>query len=365
MAQQKQSIRKTKKDPAKNPPKGKNASMVKAKKLEEYVQEKPVQLTLFELLLPSEKHYSNTVELYDFIPKYHWGKVERVNGMFLKSLEREFECQGRRYNVTIQPASLKDKNGEEKYYYPSKREELVEDALRKFAVEGQGLFLDDAAGVTFTLHQLQQELSNNGHSYSKDQIKDALLVCAKTNLTVTSSDGNSVLVSGIFETLGLQTREDWETQGQKSKAFVRFNPLVTEGIKGRKFRMFNYETSMSYKNVVARQLHKRMSHHFTQASMTQPYNILLTTMIRDFGLTAYERLSHNLRDVEVALNEMKEKEVIIFYKIEKTLDAEQRNKLVEAKITITPHPRFAGEIVQGNKRQAIVKETPVNGKLIS
>jgi hypothetical protein len=34
--------------------------------------------------------------------------------------------------VTIQPASLRDKNGEEKYFYPSKREELVEDALRKF-----------------------------------------------------------------------------------------------------------------------------------------------------------------------------------------------------------------------------------------
>jgi hypothetical protein len=51
--------------------------------LVEYKQEKPIQLTLFELLLPGEQAYSNTVELYDFIPKYHWGKVERVNGMFL------------------------------------------------------------------------------------------------------------------------------------------------------------------------------------------------------------------------------------------------------------------------------------------
>ena len=254
---------------------------------------------MFELLLPSEKPYSNTVELYDFIPKYHWGKVERVNGTFLKSLNREFECRGVRYSVTIQPASLKDKNGEEKYYYPSKREELVEDALRKFAVEGQGLFLDDAAGVTFTLHQLQQELASNGHTYSKDQIKDALLICAKTNLTVTSEDGSAILVSSLFETLGLQTREDCLSQGQKSKAFVRFNPLVTEGIKARKFRQFNYEKSMSYKNVIARQLHKRMSHHYTQASITQPYSINLTTIIRDFGLTAYDRLSHNLRDVEL------------------------------------------------------------------
>lgn len=359
MAQQKRSTRKNSKDAANALLKTKPAT---AKKLADYKQEKPVQMTLFELLLPNERHYSNTVELYDFIPKYHWGKVERVNGTFLKSLDREFECRGKRYHVTIQPASLKDKNGEEKYYYPSKREELVEDALRKFAVEGQGLFLDDAAGVTFTLHQLQQELMNNGHTYSKDQIKDALLICAKTNITVTSDDGSAVLVSGLFETLGLQTREDWESKGQKSKAFVRFNPLVTEGIKGRKFRMFNYETSMSYKTVVARQLHKRLSHHYTQASMTQPYSINLTTIIRDFGLTAYERLSHNLRDVEAALDEMKQKDVVLNFKIEKTLDAEQRNKMVEAKITLTPHPRFAGEIMQGNKKQTSVTQVPINGE---
>lgn len=344
------------KESAKASLKIKNSS--KAKKLDEYKQEKPLQLTLFELLLPNEKPYSNTIELYDFIPKYHWGKVERVNGTFLKSLDREFECRGKRYSVTVQPASLKDKSGEEKYYYPSKREELVEDALRKFAVEGQGLFLDDAAGVTFTLHQLQQELMLNGHSYSKDQIKDALLVCAKTNITVTSDDGNTILVSGLFETLGLQTREDWLGKGQKSKAFVRFNPLVTQGIKARRFRMFNYETSMSYKNVVARQLHKRMSHHYIQASIAQPYSINLTTIIRDFGLTAYERLSHNLRDIELALAEMKEKYVILDYKVDKTLDSEQHNKMIEAKITITPHPEFVGDIIQGNKQQAKVNELP-------
>lgn len=360
MTKKKQSVKKNEKVvPEKSLPKTKSA-LNKVKKLEQYKQEKPVQMTLFELLLPNEQAYSNTIELYDFIPKYHWGKVERVNGMFLKSLDREFECRGKRYMVNIQPASLKDKNGEEKYYYPSKREELVEDALRKFAVEGQGLFLDDAAGVTFSLHQLQQELASNGHTYSKDQIKDSLLVCAKTNLMVTSEDGTTILVSSLFETLGLQTREDWLSKEGKSKAFVRFNPLVTEGIKARKFRQFNYEKSMSYKNVIARQLHKRMSHHYTQASITQPYSINLTTIIRDFGLTAYDRLSHNLRDVETALGEMKEMGVILNYKVEKTLNASQRNKMTEAKVTITPHPEFVGEVMQANKHQTAVKEFPVN-----
>ncbi len=160
-------------------------SLENKKNLNEYDQSHPTQLSLFELLLPQEKGLSNTIELYDFIPKYHWGKVERIGGEFLRSLEREFECRGQKYKVKIRPASIDDKDGKERYYYPSKREELVEDALRKFVAEGQGVFWDDAAGVTFTLYQLQEELRRNGHSYSKQEIKDALLICARTNITVT------------------------------------------------------------------------------------------------------------------------------------------------------------------------------------
>lgn len=322
-----------------------------AKSLEQYRHEKPIQLTFFEYPLPDERRYSNTVELYDFIPKYHWGKAQRISGQFLKQLDREFECRGRRYHVKIKPASIEDRNGTERYYYPSQREELVEDALRKFVCEGQGVFLDDEAGVTFSLYQLQQELKRKGHTYSNDQIKDALLICAQSKLVVTSDDGTTVLVSSLFETLGLQTREDWKGKGQKTRAFVRFNPLVTQSIKSRNFRQLNYEQSMTYKNIIARQLHKRMSHHYVQASMTKPYHIMLSTVIRDFGLTAYDKLPNNLRDVVAALEEMKQKFVLMTYTVEKVTDPKKRNKLLDAKLILTPHPNFAGEIIHANKRQ--------------
>jgi hypothetical protein len=320
------------------------------KKLADYKRTEPVQLNLFEFIQPREKHYSNTIELYDFMPKYHWGKVERINDTFLKSLERSFECRGTKYKIEIKPARLKDKEGAEREYFPSKREELVEDALRRFATAGQGLFLDDAAGVTFTLYQLQQELKRNGHSYSTAQLKDALLICAETKIIVSTGDGTTVFVSSVFETLGLQTREDWKDKGQKSKAFVRFNSLVTESIKTGTFRQLNYEKAMSYKSIIARQLHKRMSHHYTQASITQPYHITLSTIIRDFGLTEYDTPKHNLRNVCKALDEMKQFEVLLSYRIEPTHDTQARNKLTNAKLILTPHPTFAGEVMQANKR---------------
>lgn len=341
------------------PPAASETAPEKAKRLEEYEQTAPHQLDLFRFgdLKPHERQrYSNTIELYDFMPKYHWGKVERINDKFLEVLEREFECRGTKYKIAIAPAVIKDRDGVNRYYYPSKREELVEDALRCLGTTPQGVFLDDKAAVTFTLHQLQQELKNTGHSYSKAQIKDALFICANTRLTVKTEDGGAVLVSGMFETLGLQTREDWKGKGAKTKAFVRFNSLVTASIKSGTYRQLNYRQSMSYKNVIARQLHKRMNHHYTQASIIHPYGIMLSTIIRDFGLAEYEWLSHNLRNVQKALEEMKAKDVILGYTIEKTLEAGSRSKLLEAKFIITPTPQFAGEVMHANARQKRIRQ---------
>jgi hypothetical protein len=331
------------------------AKISRKPKIDDYNKSKPMQMELFELMNPSEQDYSNTVELYDFIPKYVWGRVERIQEKFLEPIEREFDCRGTRYRVRIAPARIKDSDGVSRDYFPGKREELVEDALRKIATAGQGIFLDDEAGVTFTLYQLQQELKRTGHSYSISQIKEALMVCVGTNLQLTDISGQDVLASSIFDTIGLQTREDWEGQGEKTKAFVRFNALVTISIRRRTFRQFNYEISMSYQNVISRQLHKRISHHFTQASFAKPYTILLSTVIRDFGLTAYEKISHNLRDVESALKEMVESNVLFKYELEKIYGAERRNKISDARLVLYPHPNFVSEVISANKKQKEVR----------
>ena len=333
-----------------------DAAPESTKRIDDFEPSYPGQLKLFEFLQPEERSYSNTIELYDFMPKYHWGRTERINGKFLESLEREFECRGVKYKIEIAPAVIKDRDGVKRYYYPSTREELVEDALRRFATARQGVFLDDRASVTFSLYQLQQELKRNGHSYSKDQIKNALLICAKTSITVTNEDGTAILVSNLFETLGLQTREDWKKTGTKSKAFVRFNSLVSESIKSGSYRQLDYEKAMSYGSVIARQLHKRLSHHYIQASITQPYHILLSTLIRDFGIAEYERPSLNLHQVVKALGEMKAKDILLNFSVEKTIDPNNRNKLVDAKFILTPHPFFANEIKKANVRAGRIRQ---------
>ena len=347
----------TKKKAKQNEPASRNLSprsRVKPK-IEDYNKSEPVQLKLFELIHPSEKDYSNTIELYDFIPKYVWGRVERIQEKFLEPIEREFECRSQKYRVRIAPARVKDSDGVSRDYFPGKREELIEDALRKLATGGQGIFLDDEAAVTFTLYQLQQELKRTGHSYSITQIKESLMICVGTNLQLTDPSGQDVLVSSIFDTIGLQTREDWEGQGEKTKAFVRFNAMVTISIRNRTFRQFNYEISMGYQNVISRQLHKRISHHFTQASFAHPFTILLSTVIRDFGLTAYEKISHNLRDVEAALKEMVDNNVLLKYDLEKIIDEKRKNKIADVRLVLFPHPNFVGEVISANKKQKDIR----------
>lgn len=324
--------------------------------IKDYRQTQPLQLKLFELIYEPEKNYSNTIELYDFMPKYFWGKAERVQEKFLEPVERFFECRGSNYQVRIVPARVKDSDGVSRDYFPGKREELVEDALRKMATEGHGIFLDDEAGVTFSLYQLQQELKRTGHSYSINQLKESLMICVGTVLHLTDENNQAILASSIFNTIGLQTREDWEGQGEKAKAFVRFNALVTNSIRNRTFRQFNYEVSMGYQNIISRQLHKRLSHHYTQASLSKPYSILLSTIIRDFGLTTYEKISHNLREVEKALKEMVEVNVLLSFQTQKIMNEKKTNKISDVMISLTPHPNFINEVIHANKKQRELQE---------
>ncbi len=341
----------------------KKSSKSPKKRLDDFERSKPMQLELFESLLPNDKQFSNTIEFYDFCPKYVYWRIERFQDKFFDRIERDFECRGTGYRLSIDPAKIKDSDGVVRDYFPGVVEELVEDALRKLAVDGHGLFLDDQAAVTFTLYELQQELAKTGHTYSLEQIKKALMVCVGTTIHLTTQTGETVFSDHLFETVGLNTREEWKGQGEKTKAFVRFNSLVTKSIKEGSWRQFNYEVSMRFKHIVSRQLNKRMSHNFTQANLAANYSISLSTMLRDFGLTTYAYVRDNLRYVQKALDEMVEKRVIRSYEIKNIYDAERKNKLVDALIELKPDLNFANQTIRANVKQREVKNLTEKIKL--
>ena len=321
----------------------------RSKPFEQLAKSRPLQLTLFDLE-SKDKDYSQSVELYDFIPKYTWGKVKRIEGEFLRTINREFECRGRRYLLTLMPARIETEKGGSMEYYPAQREELVEDALRKMMTEGQSMMLDGEAGISFTLYQLQKELSERGHTYSYRELKDAIRILNGADIILKDENEKVETAFSPIENYG------FAGEGSETKTFVKFSPLVTHSIKTGSFRLINYDKAMSYKSVIARQLHKRMSHHYIQASLINPYDILLTTIIRDFGLTLQRRIQYNLDEVEKAIEEMKAKNVVLNCKVDKIFELKPRRKIIDAKLHFQPHPHFIDDIIRANKNAKKVKE---------
>ena len=318
------------------------------KDLAKYTQTKPEQLHLFELLDPSLQDYSNSIELYDTMPKYHIGGVERIidkTGEFLPVLQRDFVHRGKPYKLDILPASIIDKKtGKTINYYPSQREELVEDALRKIATKGRVMKFDEKVGVKFTYYEVQQELKKMGHGYSITEIKLAVEILGKAGIEITSKDDEVSITSNFFTYIGKETQE----MAGKERVVVMFHSLVTKSINRGDYRLFNYDKLMTMKMPLARWLHKRISHMFLQATINNPYEIKLSTIVRDSGMKNYKTISERSRQVEKALDELNKEEINILTKWEKSPEI-SKNKILDIKYSLFMSEEFVSDAKKANK----------------
>ncbi len=324
----------------------------------------PEQMDFFFLTNPEDKNYSHAIEFYDSLPKYFWGSknLNMVGGKYLPVLERPFTFRGQRYTLLLTPARLVEmadgKMVSEREVYPGLREELVEDALRKMAVNGQGCFLadDDAiddsdiadASVVFSLYALQKELASRGHTFNKDEIKEAIMVCSSAKIVIHSGDGSVVVSSSIFPSVVLATREDLMSQAGDSRCYVRFNPLVTRSIRTKTFRQYNYLLSMQLKSVLARWLYKRLCQNFTQASVFTSFNILLSTVVESSGCRRYSKITNQALQFIKSLDELISKKILRSYDKEEILSADRKNKIADYKFNLHPHPDFVTEMKRFN-----------------
>ncbi|NBV07287.1 MAG: hypothetical protein EBS06_08675 [Proteobacteria bacterium] len=316
----------------------------KKKDLVEYKQTQPEQLKLFE----SEESYSNTIELYDSMPKYYFGGVEREKGKNVDSLpilNREFMHRKRSYKLSISPAAVQDKKtGKTIYYYPSQREEIIEDVIRKISTKpSRAILFDNDIGVKFTYYEVQQELKKIGHGYSLDQIKLGIEILNKSVLETTSREGNEIsITSSLFSYVGKETKE----MGGKERVVVIFNPLVTRSINQGTYRLINYDKLMKMKMQVSRWLHKRISHIFTQAAPTNPYPILLSTIVRDSGMKEYKTVSERIRQIEKALEELRTNKVISKWVAN---PKKEKNRILDMAYLLYMSDEFVSDAIKANQ----------------
>ncbi len=316
----------------------------------------PHQLTLFQTFVPEgnpDDRYSNTIELYDAIPKYFSNaramEVMRQHGVYLPTLERTFQHRQETYTVQIRPARLKGRTGTDKEYYPSPREELVEEALRKLACDQMnGVYLDNLAGVQFTLYELKYELKSRGHDIDLPRLIAALKIANGVSMTVSHADGRVVLQSPIFPVLLLGSRKDWLEHPKATRCYIQFHPFITHCLSQLTYRQFDYGAYMSYTYRLSRWLHKRLAHNYTQAGMLHPYTIRMTTILRDSGTHQSTRPANNVRTVDDAFEELRDRHILL--SVTKEVVRGPRQSLIDVKYTVLPTMAFIEEAKKANRR---------------
>ena len=315
-------------------------------------RDKTLELSTLPNLYDSIRdNYSTTTELYDIVPKYIHDDVEklRTSDGLLKPITRNFVFKKQEMVLNIIPAYLFDK---QKSCFPSVREEIIEDVLKKLATDpAKNEFLDNRLSVRFTLYELWKELKQIKHEYSYAQIRESLQILTKTNLEISNSDNKISFSSNMFETLGRincnSKEEDEISEEEYSKKviyFVRFNSLVSESIKNKTWRIINYKQCMSYKKVVSRWLHKRISNMFLIGDIKVPYHILLSTIIRDSGMAEYKQLRDSKRHVISCLEEMIKVGSIDRYEMETVYDKHRQNKIEDVKFSLYISQSFYDDI---------------------
>jgi hypothetical protein len=310
-----------------------------------------------------EHPYTNSCQLYDLAPKYVSTEdiKSRTRAMadgsrYLKSIKRTFGVGEQDYRVEVHPARFQDDAGIEFEVLPGRREELVEKAIRRIAIQGcrtqerQVNMHDDeprrTVGVWVSLYEIRKELEKFGHYYKIDDIRAAIQTCARSTLVIAPVDTKAPQIeSRLFEFVAF----GHEGADGDRRTWISFNTLVAADIEALRYRQLNYGTNMGLHSAPARWLHEKLCHSWTWASLPgQPFEILATTIIRECGLINYSQQREAFRRLEHCIRELVDAGTLSHVQVEEHRGP--RRKLLDLKFQLYPTTEFVREMKAANWR---------------
>ena len=312
---------------------------------------------------------SNAIELWDSIPRYSISRLamtkSRLHGRFLDKYAATFQYRGIAYKCTISPARIKDTDGQERDYFPSATEELIEDALRKLATDQQAGFFDKPnyrSGVVFSLHALREELKERGHARSYQEIVASLNILSGSIIEIIAEQdgkGEAIARSPYMPSLVAVSRKKLN-EDPRAKWAVQFHPLVTASIDQVTYRQINYDKLMKHRSQLARWLHKQLVMKFTFADTLKPFEMRYSTIKRDsWLLNERGRERAAIAATEKALKELETEGVLMQFTRKNV--AGPRGKLLDVVFTLGPSLDFISEVKAANKRQLVARKNVENG----
>ncbi|WP_343192402.1 plasmid replication protein [Buchnera aphidicola] len=319
-----------------------------------YISKNHMILFSHNSTISNKNQFSNTIELYDAIPKYIWNNKIKFNYLSEMIITRYCLLQGQRLIIKIKPAII-EKKKKIVFIYPGAREEILEDTLRKLAIEGKGQVIEGKFGVFFTLYELQKELKKINHGYNLNEIKEAIQVCQSANIECSSKDKKIFISSGFFPVISLSKKKC--KINNKNTCYVQFHPLVNYSIHNLSFREYNYNLCMQIRSPLARYIYKRMSHYWRQANIMSPYTLSLFNFLKCSSRILSIRISENIRAMKNSLTILIEKKIINTYN---TIKIKSNRKIVDVKYIIFPHDNFIQQTINANKTTQKIKKISLN-----
>ncbi len=321
-----------------------------------------LQYDLFTSFFGDATELSNTIELWDAIPKYavsfRTQNLMRTADNRLPVHECGFVYAARRdgqriensCRVAIQPALIKTADGYVDFY-PSTDEELVEEVIRKIFADQQCGAHDPRnaeSWVRFSLQMVRKELQTRGKTRSLDEIKRSIEILSKTHLSLFLDETDDPVYSApILSDITRVTRQKY-LDDTSITWIARLPALVSKSINELTYRQFNYGVLMSLSSQLARWLHKRLSRSYTNAGFLNAYEILFSSIKRDSGLLNCKRTHQNLQTLEDALEELKKSKILNAW--ERLEERRQGRKIIDIKYSLHAHADFIRDMKAANAR---------------
>jgi hypothetical protein len=86
----------------------------------------------------------------------------------------------------------------------------------------------------------------------------------------------------------------------------------------------------------------------------------MTTILRDSGIYISETTSRNVRRIDESINELKEKDIVMYYK--KEILRGKRNSITDIKYDLAPSPHFTSEMKKANGRVINLEDALKDGR---
>ena len=347
--------------------------------------EQPIQLALFRLTGPS---YTNAFEFYESIPRFlasgEKTKYSAPDGSIrdakrskegnLQPIKRSYIHQQQAYNLTIKPASLEDGDGF-RSAFPGVREELIEFVIFKLAIKN-GYFDDGEEGdatqtdnyvVYTTVYEIQEELKKRKETknapYNYSQIIAGLQVLSETKYVLQGESKDNSFTFSPFVEFGYVNRDAEEGRlDRNATIYIKLNSLVSKSILAKSWRQISYDGVMKERSFLGRCLRKTLALRFTQASLLKPYNIRLSTLVNNSGLTPFERVTDSLKYVRKILDGL---DLISHYDVKQHYeqsDETGRKRLVDATLLLFPSKTFVGEQMRVNAEHKRLQDAQIDGE---